>query len=86
MLVSETVKKNISDVRENKIADNMILTAEESVYFKDEINKQLAKTKIIDIGKAMNNARYLARLDQSFANIESGRWTEHELIEDDDDE
>ena len=46
--------------------ESMTLTAEESIYFKDEIEKQLAESKIIDIGKAVRNARYLAMLDRGF--------------------
>ena len=46
--------------------ESMTLTAEESIYFKDEIEKQLAESKIIDIGKAVRNARYIAMLDRGF--------------------
>ena len=81
MLAKKNLKEKISDVQENKFEDNMILTEEESIYFKDEINKQLAETKIIDIGKAMRNARYLAMLDESFKQAHEGKivsFTEEE--------
>ena len=81
MLAKKNLKEKISDVQENKFEDNMILTEEESIYFKDEINKQLAETKIIDIGKAMRNARYLAMLDESFKQVREGKivsFTEEE--------
>ena len=81
MLAKKNLKEKISDVQENKFEDNMILTEEESIYFKDEINKQLAETKIIDIGKAMRNARYLAMLDESFKQAREGKivsFTEEE--------
>ena len=67
-------KKNVT-VHEEKIQseDSMTLTAEESIYFKDEINKQLAETKIIDIGKAIRNARYLAKIDEAIEDRNAGR-------------
>ena len=44
-----------------------------SIHFKDEINKQLSESKIIDIGKAMRNARYLAKLDKSIQQEKEGK-------------
>ncbi len=75
MLAQKKVKENFSAAQKVETAteDSMILTEEESVHFKDEINKQLAETKIIDIGKAMRNARYLAMLDRGFKSMEEGR-------------
>ena len=72
MLAKKNLHKKISDVQEKDFEDNMILTEEESKYFQDEINKQLAETKIIDIGKAMRNARYLAMLDRGFKQMKEG--------------
>ena len=65
-------KKNVT---EEKIQseDSMTLTAEESIYFKDEIEKQLAESKIIDIGKAVRNARYLAKIDEAIEDRNAGR-------------
>ena len=69
-------------VQENIQKDGEVFTVEEWAHFKDEINKQMAGgSKIIDFAKAVNNARYLAMLDKAFADMEAGRWTEHELIE-----
>ena len=67
-------KKNVT-VPEEKIQseDSMTLTAEESIYFKDEIEKQLAESKIIDIGKAVRNARYLAKIDEAIEDRNAGR-------------
>ena len=67
-------KKNVT-VPEEKISveDSMTLTAEESIYFKDEIEKQLAESKIIDIGKAVRNARYLAKIDEAIEDRNAGR-------------
>ncbi len=81
MLAKKNLQKKISDTQENKVEDDMILTEEESVHFKNEINKQLAENKIIDIGKAMRNARYLAMLDESFKQAREGKiisFTEEE--------
>ena len=89
MPAQKKVKENISAVLpvENKNLDGEFFTSAEWAHFKDEINKQMSEgSKIIDFVKAVNNARYLARLDEAVANIKAGRWTEHELIEDDDDE
>ena len=73
-------KKNVT-VPEEKIQseDSMTLTAEESIYFKDEIEKQLAESKIVDIGKAVRNARYLAMLDRGFNDPGGTRMTFEEL-------
>ena len=81
MSAKKNLKEKISDAQENKIEDSMILTEEESIHFKDEINKQLSETKIIDIGKAMRNARYLAKLDRSIQQEQEGKlvkFTEEE--------
>ena len=75
MSTKKNFKEKILDAQENKFEDNMILTEEESIHFKNEINKQLAETKIIDIGKAMRNARYLAKLDKGFEDMRAGRGT-----------
>ena len=53
--------------------ESMTLTAEESIYFKDEIEKQLAESKIIDIGKSVRNARYLAKIDEAIEDRNAGR-------------
>ena len=67
-------KKNVT-AHEEKIQseDSMTLTAEESIYFKDEIEKQLAESKIIDIGKSVRNARYLAKIDEAIEDRNAGR-------------
>ena len=78
MLAQKKVKENFSVTQkvETPAEDSMILTEEESVHFKNEINKQMAETKIVDIGKAVRNARYLAMLDRGFADMRAGRGTE----------
>lgn len=58
----------------------------ELTLFKAELDKQLEEDGKVDILKALRNVRYLSEIDRRIANIKAGRWTEHELIEADDDE
>ena len=58
----------------------------ELTLFKAELDKQLAEGNGVNIFKALRNACYLAEIDRRIANVKAGRWTEHELIEVDDDE
>ena len=57
----------------------MTLTSEESIHFKNEIEKQLAETKIIDIAKAARNAKYLTMLDEVFNDTQGVKMTMDEL-------
>ena len=89
MLTQKKVAENFSAVSpdENKNLDGEFFTSAEWMHFKNEVNKQMSEgSKIIDFVKAVHNARYLAMLDRAFADYKAGRWTEHELIEVDDDE
>ena len=73
-------KKKIPNANENFSDENFLtLTAEESVHFKNEIDKQLSETKIIDIVKAAKNAKYLAMLDRGFDDTEGVTMTFEEL-------
>ena len=54
--------------------------------FKEELDKQFAQGKGVDIFKALRNARYLAEIDRRTQRIKAGHWVEHDLIEDDADE
>ena len=79
--------KKIPSVSQTENIDGEFFTRDEWTHFKDEINKQVAEgEKIIDFGKAMRNAQYLSMLDKAIADMKAGRWTEHELIEVDEDE
>lgn len=40
--------------------------------------------RLNQLEKELHNARYLAKIEQGFAQIEAGKGTEHELIEVDD--
>lgn len=56
----------------------------ELTLFKEELDKQFAEGKGIDIFKALRNANYLAMLDRGFRQLENGHGHFHELIEVDD--
>ena len=64
----------------------VFFTEREWKYFLLEVDDMNKSGKVIDIPKAVRNARYLAMLDKRFERVEAGHWTEHELIEVDDDE
>ena len=81
-LTKDLNEKNFNDEKDS--GKLVLFSKNEFAHFIDEVNKQFAETGAVDFEKA--NARYLNRLDEAFANIEAGRWTEHELIEVDDDE
>jgi len=86
--VQKLGKKNfLSDILPEKKSDNLIsFTPEEWKYFYEEIKLQIESQELLNLEKASNNAKYLARLDRAFANVEEGHWTEHDLIEVDDNE
>jgi len=54
-------------------------------YFVLELKDMLAKGEF-DVAKAMHNARFFAEIERRTDRIKAGHWTEHELIEVDDDE
>lgn len=72
---------------ENFTEDKKIIafTENEWAHLQDEVAKQFSEGDL-DFGKAVRNARYLADIDEGFTEIESGHWTEHELIEVDENE
>lgn len=71
---------------EKNISESVTLSPLEMKYYVAEIAEMLAEGKIIDIPKAIHNAKYFAKVSRSIASIEAGHWTEHELIEVDGDE
>ena len=69
-------KKESVTLPEEKISaeDSMTLTAEEWSNFQDEIQRQVeGGNKIIDFGKAVRNARYLAIIDRGIKSMQEGR-------------
>ena len=49
--------------------------------FKEELDKQFAEGKGVDISKALHNASYLAMLERGFNQLRDGYGHFHELIE-----
>ena len=90
MLATENLKeKNFLPKifsEEKNITQSVTLSPLEMKYYVAEIAEMLAEGKIIDIPKAIHNAKYFAKVSRSIADIEAGHWTEHELIEVDGDE
>ena len=65
--------------------ENITFTPLEWKYFVLELKDMIAKGEF-DLPKVIHNARYFAEISRRTANIKAGHWTEHELIEVDDDE
>ena len=77
----KSVQKNFSEVDEKISADDsMTLQKDELKNFQAEIQKQIdAGNKIIDIAKAIRNAKYLTKLDIAFADTEGTTMTFEEV-------
>lgn len=60
---------------ENETEESITFTQEELTHFVEEINRQFASGNGISLGKALRNARYLAKLDRGFADIKSVKGT-----------
>ena len=94
MLASESLyQKNYlpnlpekNSAEEENFTEMITFSPLELKYYNAEIKEMIENDKIIDIPKAIHNAKYFAELEKRIANIEAGNWTEHELIEDDEDE
>ena len=64
--------KSPEPIEEN--SNGIFFTAEEWEYLKKEIAKQIDEgTHVINYKKAINNARYLAMLDESIQQIKEGK-------------
>ena len=75
-------KKKSVTLPEEKISveDSMTLNADELKNFQEEIQRQIeGGNKIIDIGKATRNAKYLTMLDRGFNDPDGTRMTFEEL-------
>ncbi|MBQ6006126.1 MAG: hypothetical protein IJL14_07760 [Selenomonadaceae bacterium] len=53
----------------------------ELTLFKEELDKQFAEGKGVDVFKALRNACYLAMLERGFKQINDGYGHFHDLIE-----
>ena len=71
----KSVQKNFSEVDEKISADDsMTLQKDELKNFQAEIQKQIdAGNKIIDIAKAIRNAKYLSMLDRGIRSMKEGK-------------
>ena len=71
-------KKSVTAPAEKIQSDeSMTLTAEEWNNFQEEIQRQIeGGNKIIDFGKAVRNARYLAKIDRGIKSMKEGRGHE----------
>ena len=86
MLAKQNLKEKNFLQQEENFGESVTFTPLELKYYNAEIAEMLAEGKIIDIPKAIHNAKYFAEVYHSIADIEAGNWTEHELIEVDGDE
>ena len=68
-------KKSVTLPEENISAeDSMTLAKDELKNFQEEIQRQIeAGNKIIDIGKAIRNAKYLTKIDNAIKCRNEGR-------------
>ena len=74
----EKILSNEADVNEK-----IIFTPSELKYFALELKDMIAAGEF-DIPKAIHAARFYAEIARNRAEIKAGHWTEHELIEVDD--
>lgn len=65
--------------------ENITFTPLEWKYFVLELKRMIAEGEF-NLPKVIHNARYFAEISRRSAEIRAGHWTEHELIEVDDDE
>ena len=86
-MLAVTADKNYSHT-ENILPVNESITFEpsEMKYFILEVKEMIDNNEIIDLPKAIHNAKYFAEISRRIASVEAGHWVEHDLIEDNDDE
>ena len=66
--------------------EKVIFEPGELKFFVAEVKEMISNNEIIDLPKAIHNAKYFSMLEKRIANVEAGHYVEHDLIEDDDDE
>ena len=86
--VQNTTQENYLIDEKNLIAGNekVIFEPGELKFFVEEVKEMIGNNEIIDLPKAIHNAKYFSMLEKRIANVEAGHYVEHDLIEDDDDE
>ena len=81
MLAKQNLKEKIFPQQEENFGESVTFTPLELKYYNAEIAEMLAEGKIIDIPKAIHNAKYFAELEPSIRQLNEGRGQKHELIE-----
>ena len=66
---------------EESFGDSVTFTPLELKYYNLENAEMLAEGKIIDVPKAIHNAKYFANLEPSIKQLNEGRGQKHDLIE-----
>ena len=86
--VQSSENKNYLSDEKNLSVANEKITFEpgELKFFVAEIKEMIDNNEIIDLPKAVHNAKYFAMLEKRIANVEAGHYVEHDLIEDNDNE
>lgn len=86
--VQNNTQENFMTDEKNLSVANEQITFEpgELKFFVAEIKEMIDNREIIDLPKAIHNAKYFAMIEKRIARMEAGHWTAHELIEVDDDE
>ena len=64
----------VEKITETQYEEPITFTPEELKHFVEEINRQFASGNGINLGKALRNARYLAKLDESEKQLKEGKF------------
>ncbi|MBQ9487710.1 MAG: hypothetical protein IJU91_07940 [Selenomonadaceae bacterium] len=81
MIDAAKISDTAEDIKFTGKETNYTFNVAELKVLAMEINEMSVEGKAIDLDKAIHNARYFAEIDRRIAEVKSGRWTQHELIE-----
>lgn len=82
MSATDAAVKNFAEIpADTETNFNINFTAEESRYLIKEFIKQIKENGSVNLDRAINNARYLAKLERGAKQLVEGRGHFHELIE-----
>ena len=73
MLAKQNLKEKIFPQQEENFGESVTFTPLELKYYNAEIAEMLAEGKIIDIPKAIHNAKYFSKLADSEQEISEGK-------------
>ena len=74
MSATNAAVKNFAEIPSDTEKDlNITFTAEESWYLVKEFIKQIKENGSVNLDRAINNARYLAKLDRSIQQFKEGK-------------